>query len=84
MSRVSAISGKKANKQRAGRHASGKSRAGAKAFAYRGPHGKRGVKSLKKQDLNFVTVNTPLGKIKVTMKEYKTYFKSDWVAEEKK
>lgn len=83
MSRVSALSGKKANIQRSGRHKSGKSRAGAKAFAYRGPHGKRGVKKTKRQDLNFVTVSTPLGKIKVTMKEYKTYFKEAWKAEEK-
>jgi len=75
MARRSALSGKKARIQRSGRHKSGKSRAGAKAFAPRGPHGLHGVKSKKKQNINLVTVKTPLGKIKVTMKEYKTYFK---------
>lgn len=75
MARRSALSGKKANIQRSGRHKSGKSRAGSKAFAPRGPHGLRGVKSRKKQDVNLVSVKTPLGRIKVTMKEYKTYFK---------
>jgi hypothetical protein len=75
MARRSALSGTKANIQKSGRHKSGKSRAGAKAFAYRGPKGLKGVKKLKRQDLNLVTVRTPLGKIKVTMKEYKTYFR---------
>ncbi len=78
MSKVCAITGQKANKQRSGRHASGKSRAGTKAFAARGPHGLRAVKHLKTQDINLVTVRTPLGKIKVSMKAYKTYFKTKW------
>lgn len=75
MAKRSTLSGTKANIQKSGRHKSGKSRAGAKAFAYRGPKGLRGVKKTKKQGINLVTVRTPLGKIKVTMKEYKTYFK---------
>jgi hypothetical protein len=78
MAKRSILSGKKANIQKSGRHKSGKSRAGTKAFAPRGPHGLRGIKKLKRQDLNLVTVRTPLGKIKVTMKEYKTYFKGAW------
>jgi hypothetical protein len=82
MSKVCAITGKKANIQKSGRHASGKSRAGTKAFAYRGPHGLHGVKHLKRQDLNFVTVRTPFGRMKVSMKAYKTYFKKAWVPAE--
>lgn len=81
MSKVCDITGKKANVQRSGRHTSGKSRSGSKAFAYRGPQGLRGVKKLKVQNLNFVTVRTPAGKIKVSMKAYKTYFKTKWVPE---
>lgn len=75
MARRSDLSGKKARIQKSGRHKSGKSRAGTKAFAPRGPHGLHGVKHKKKQNLNLVTVRTPLGRIKMTMKEYKTYFK---------
>lgn len=82
MAKRSDLSGTKANIQRSKRHASGKSRAGAKAFAVRGPNRLKGIKKLKKQDINLVSVRTPLGKIKVTMKEYKTYFKSAWKAEE--
>ena len=80
MSKVCAITGKKANLQRSGRHRTAKSRSGTKAFAAYGPHGLRGVKTLKRQDLNLVTVRTPLGKIKVTMKVYKTYFKTKYQA----
>lgn len=76
MARISALSGRKANIQKSGRHKSGKSRAGSRAFAPRGPHGLHGIKKVKRQDLNLVTVKTPVGKIKVTMKEYKTYFKA--------
>lgn len=76
MAKRSDLSGKKANIQRSKRHVSGKSRAGGKAFAPRGPHGLKGVKKLKKQNLNLVSVKTPVGRIKVTMKEYKTYFKN--------
>lgn len=75
MARISALSGRKANIQKSGRHKSGKSRAGTRAFAPKGPHGLHGIKKVKRQDLNLVTVKTPVGKIKVTMKEYKTYFK---------
>lgn len=82
MSKICAITGKKANIQRSGRHASGKSRAGTKAFAYRGPQGLRGVKKLKVQNVNLVTVRTPMGKMKVSMKAYKTYFKGAWKAEQ--
>lgn len=78
MSKICAITGKKANVQKSGRHKSGKSRAGSKAFAYKGPHGLRGIKKLKVQDLNLVTVKTPFGKMKVSMKAYKTYFKTKW------
>lgn len=76
MARASDLSGKKARIQRSGRHKSGKSRSGKRAFAPRGPHGLHGVKKVKRQDLNLVTVKTPVGRIKVTMKEYKTYFKN--------
>lgn len=76
MARISALSGRKANIQKSGRHKSGKSRAGTRAFAPKGPHGLHGIKKVKRQDLNLVTVKTPVGKIKVTMKEYKTYFKA--------
>jgi hypothetical protein len=82
MSKVCDLTGRKANIQRSGRHASGKSRAGSKAFAYRGPHGLRGVKKLKVQGVNLVTVRTPLGKMKISMKAYKTYFKGAWKAEQ--
>lgn len=82
MSRICIITGKKANVQRSGRHKSGKSRAGSKAFAYRGPHGLRGVKSKKVQGINLVTIRTPMGKMKVSMKAYKTYFKHEWTAED--
>jgi ribosomal protein L28 len=78
MSRVCVLTGKKANIQKSGRHQSGKSRAGTKAFAYRGPHGLKGVKKLKRQDVNFVTIRTPEGKVRVSMKVYKTYFKKPW------
>ncbi|BDQ04748.1 MAG: hypothetical protein KatS3mg084_0266 [Candidatus Dojkabacteria bacterium] len=77
MARVSDISGKKSNIQRSGRHKSGKSRSGTRAFAPRGPHGLHGVKKLKVQRLNLRTVKTPFGKIKMTMKEYKTYFRNN-------
>ncbi|MCX8035371.1 MAG: hypothetical protein N3A71_03825 [Candidatus Dojkabacteria bacterium] len=75
MSRVCDLTGRRANVQRSGRHKSGKSRAGKKAFSYRGPHGLRGVKKRKVQNLNLVTVRTPLGKLRVSMKAYKTLFK---------
>lgn len=75
MARVCAITGKKTRVQRSGRHVSGKSRAGSKAFAYKGPHGLRGVKKKKTQSVNLVTVRTPLGKMKVSMKAYKKHFK---------
>jgi hypothetical protein len=78
MAQRSDLSGKKKNIQKSGRHKSGKSRGGSKAFAYKGPHGLRGVKKVKTQKPNLVTVKTPVGKIKVTMKEYKTYFKKAW------
>lgn len=84
MSRVCDITGKKDRVQRSHRHASGKSRAGSKAFASRGPHGLRGVKKVKNQRLNLVTVRTPAGKIKVSMKVYKKYFKKPWNSEEEK
>lgn len=76
MARVSDISGKKDRIQRSKRHKSGKSRSGKKAFSYRGPHGLHGVKKVKKQKLNLITVKTPLGRIKMTVKEYKTIFKN--------
>jgi ribosomal protein L28 len=82
MSKICVITGKKANTQRSGRHKSGKSRAGSKAFAYKGPHGLRGVKSKKVQGINLVTMSTPVGKMKVSMKAYKTYFKKAWTAED--
>lgn len=77
MARVSDISGKKDRIQRSKRHKSGKSRSGKKAFSYRGPHGLHGVKKIKKQKLNLITVKTPLGKLKMTVKEYKTFFKNN-------
>lgn len=76
MAKVCALTGKKRNIQRTRRHASGKSRKGTKAFAARGPHGLKGVKRVKIQDINFVTVKTPTGKVKVSMKAYKKYFKT--------
>lgn len=82
MSKVCIITGKKANVQRSGRHKSGKSRAGSKAFAYKGPHGLRGVKSKKVQGVNFVTMNTPVGRMRVSMKIYKSFFKKAWTPED--
>lgn len=75
MARVSDISGKRDRIQKIGRHRSGKSRSGKRAFSYRGPHGLRAVKRKRKQKLNLITVKTPQGKLKMTAKEYKTLFK---------
>jgi ribosomal protein L28 len=81
MSKICAITGKKANIQRTRKHDSTKSRSGSRAFAYDGPNASRAPKRLKRQDLNLVTVRTPIGKMKVSMKVYKTYFKTAWVSE---
>ena len=75
MAWASDISGRKNRIQRSKRHKSGKSRSGKKAFSYKGPHGLHGVKKVKKQKLNLVAVKTPAGRIKMTVKEYKTLFK---------
>ena len=82
MSRICAVTGKKNRMQKSGRHASGKSRGGKKAFAYRGPWGLRGKKHPKKQNVNFVAIKTPEGKVLVSMKAYKTYFKTEWTPAE--
>lgn len=76
MSRVCDFTGRKRSIQRTHRHTSGKSRSGTKAFAPRGPQGLRGIKRRKVQNINFVTVKTPEGRINVSMKVYKKYFKT--------
>ena len=81
MSRVCDITGKKANIQRVGTHDSTKSRSGGRAFAFNGPNKFKGVKRVKRQGINLVTVRTPLGKLRVSMKAYKSYFKRPWKAE---